>query len=429
MSFTTRFPFPIFSILIAGVLLAACIPAEVVEDKSEPVRPVKSLVVKSSATKFQRTYSAVVTPAQEVELSFRVSGRIIELPIRGGVNVKKGDIIAQLDKRDFEAEITRVESQIDQANAQLSALTSGARAEDIAALEAAVEAVQVRVDAANDQLGRSEKLLASGVVTKAKVETDTTNLRVAEAELEAKKQELIKGQSGARIEDVAAQEAAIKGLKSNLQSLNDNLSDATLRAPFDGVIAVRKVENFSNIQAKEAVATLQAISTPNLVFDVPASDIPTLARASLAKGEHLDSIVVLDSIPGREFAAEMSEFSTQADAATQTFRGRVSIQNPNADPILPGMVGSLIITVDLPDNSTLNVPLSAVASNADGSAFVWVITGGDNKLAKRAITTGEASGSTIAVTDGLIEGDVVVTAGLSALQENMVVKPITAVGE
>jgi len=73
--------------------------------------------------------------------------------------------------------------------------------------------------------------------------------------------------------------------------------------------------------------------------------------------------------------------------------------------------------------------LAAVASNADGSAFVWVITGGDNKLAKRAIITGEASGSMIAVTKGLEEGDIVATAGLSALQENMVVKPVTAVGE
>ncbi len=132
---------------------------------------------------------------------------------------------------------------------------------------------------------------------------------MAEAELEAKKQELIKGQSGARVEDVAAQEAAIKGLKSTLQSLNDTLSDATLRAPFDGIIATRNVENFSNIQAKEAIATLQAISTPNLVFDVPA-----LARVG---DNNIDLKVVLDSIPGREFIAERNEFSTQADAATQ----------------------------------------------------------------------------------------------------------------
>ncbi len=416
----------IVSIIATSILLSACSPTDEIASEKDTVtvRPVKTIVVKSNSTTFQRTYSAIVLPAQEVELSFRVSGRIVELPIRGGANVKKGDVIAQLDRRDFEAEVTRVQSQIEQAEAQLTALTSGARAEDIATLEAAVDAVQVRANAAKDQLGRSEKLLKRGVVTKAKVETDTTNLRVAEAELEAKKQELIKGKSGARVEDVAAQEAAIKGLKSTLKSLNDSLSDATLRAPFDGVIAVRKVENFSNIQAKEAVATLQTISTPNLMFDIPASDIPTLAGA-----KDIDLKVVLDSISDREFIAESSEFSTQADAATQTFRGRVSIKNPDADPILPGMVGSLIVTVEQADKSVLNVPISAVSSNADGSAFVWVVAKGDNKLAKRTISTGEASGSVIEVTKGLKEGDVVVTAGLSALQENMVVKPITAVGE
>jgi len=160
------------------------------------------------------------------------------------------------------------------------------------------------------------------------------------------------------------------------------------------------------------------------LFDVPASDVPTLAKA-----KNLTLKVKLDSIPGREFEAERSEFSTQADAATQTYRGRVSIHNPDADPILPGMTGELIVTVDLQKKPTLSVPLAAITSNSDGMPFAWVISGSDNKVSKRMIKTGEASGSSIAVVNGLKEGDIVATAGLSTLQENMVVKPIAQVGE
>ena len=413
------------AIATLGALLVGCNQTDETAEstKPDPIRPLKTVVVSTTVSIIQKTYSAQVLPAQEVELSFRVSGRLVELPIRGGANVKKGDVIAELDKRDFKAEITRLNSQLEQANAQKDALTSGARAEDVAALEAAVAAVEAQVKAARDQLDRSQKLFKRKIVAKAKVEGDQTNLRVAEAELEAKKQELIKGKAGARAEDVAAQEAAIKGLESNLQSLNDNLSDATLRAPFDGIIATRKVENFSNIQAKESIATLQALSTPNLIFDVPGPDV-----AVLAKIPELDLKVILDSIPGREFVAKRSEFSTQADSATQTYRGRVSIENPDAEPILPGMTGTLTVTAETNGATKLMVPLSALVSTADGSPFVWLVTPGANKITKRTVTTGTASGSSIEVNDGLAKGDVVAVAGLSALQEGMVVKPVSVIG-
>lgn len=411
--------------IAASLWLTSCTPTEDAQDqsKNQPVRPVKTIAVQPTVTKFERSYSAVVLSAQEVELSFRVSGQIVDLPIRSGQNIAKGDIVAQLDKRDFEAEITRLASQLEQAQAQLTVLTSGARAEDVAALEAGVRAVEAEVEAARDQLSRSERLFKRQVVAKAKVDQDRTALRVAQAELEAKKQELAKGTAGARAEEVAAQEAVIRGLESNLQSLKDSLADATLRAPFDGIIAVRKVENFTNVQAKEAIATLQALASPNLTFDIPAADVPKLAKAA-----SLNLSVVLDSLPGQPFKAERSEFSTQADSATQTYRGRVSIENPQSEPILPGMTGILTVAISEDQAAQLSVPLTAVASQADGKPFVWVVVEG-SKVVKREVTTGESSGDVITVADGLSNGDIVVVAGLSALQENMVVKPIAAIGE
>ncbi len=410
-------------LLICALSLMACNPSDEESAQQETVRPVKTVIVKSTVSRLERSYSAVVLPAREVELSFRVSGQIIDLPIRSGQNVKKGDVIAELDKRDFTAEITRLNSQLEQAEAQLAASKSGARVEDVAALEAAVNAVEAQVQAARDQLTRSKQLFERRVVAKAKVDQDTTALRVAEAELEAKKQELAKGTAGARAEEVTAQEAAIKGLRSNLQSLEDNLADATLRAPFDGIIAIRKVENFANVQAKEPVVTLQALASPNLTFDVPAADVPPFAKA-----EKLNLSVVLDSLPDQVFTAKRSEFSTQADAATQTYRGRVSIENPDNEPILPGMTGILTVAVDTERTGSLMLPLSALAAAADGQAFVWIVSK-DNTVKKQSVKVGPAEGESAAVEDGLSEGDKVVSAGLSSLQENMVVKPVEAVGE
>ena len=416
-------PFVSIFLIISSIALVACSSEEESDSQKEVIRPAKVHKVSMSESTLKRSYSAIVLPAQEVDLTFRVSGRIVELPIRSGQNVKKDDVIAVLDKRDFETEISRVNSQLEQARAQLKALTSGARVEDIAALEAAVRAAEAQVEAAQDQLTRSEDLFKRKVIAKANVDRDQTALRVSEADLEAKRQELAKGKAGARAEDVQAQEAAIRGLESNLKSLNDNREDATLRAPFDGMIAVRNVENFTNVQAKEPIAVLQALASPNLRFDVPAADVPAFAKAP-----SLGLTVVLDSLPDTEFTAKTSEFTPRADAATQTYRGRVSIENPTSEPILPGMTGILTVTAGGETTSEILIPVSALAANTDGSAFVWVVSN-DNKVSKRPVVTGDARANLVTIKEGLAEGELIVVAGLSALQDSQTIKPITIVGD
>ena len=410
--------------VLLGGLLAGCESSEGPAAGSRDARPVKVLVVRASPVEVRRDYPAVVLPAQEVELSFRVSGQIVELPVRGGTQVGEGDLVAQLDTRDFEAELARLESQLAQARAQLKVLTSGARAEDVAVLEAEVAAAQAEVDGAAADVERTRALVERQVIARAKLDDELTKLRVAEAALEARRQALIKGRAGAREEEVAAQQAVIDGLEQSAATARANLADTGLRAPFAGIIAKRLVENFANVQAKEPVAVLQKLDTLNLSFDVPGPDVVELAdRATLS------AVAVLDSLPGQEFAAELVEFATQADPATLTYRGRVAIRVPDGPLILPGMVGRIVATDTLDGLAEISVPLTALGSEADGTPFVWVVAETDNRVSRRIIRTGEVSGVAVAVLEGLNEGDVVVTAGVSALRESMRVRPVAAIGE
>lgn len=428
MSDAFRFSSSSLGSLIVGLLLVGCSPAEEqgAVSKITKVRPVKTLVVKSIAPIFERTYSATVLPSQETDVSFRVSGRIIELPFKNGVQVKKGDVIAQLDKRNFEANIVQIESKLLQSQEQMQELKSGSRAEDIAAFEAEVSAAQAEVLAANSQVARSRKLFKKKILAKVKLDQDVTSLRVAEARLVAKKQALIKGKTGAREVELAIQQAVIDGIQSQLDVAKNDLSDATLRAPFSGTITSRKVQNFSNIQAKDTVATLQNLKSLDAIFNVPASDVAKLA-AIVAVGE-LDLNITLESIPGRTFKATRNEFSTKADTATQTYRGRVTIEDLAGRVVLPGMTGVLIVSAKL-DTATIMLPLSSIASSAQGKPFIWIVDSVSSKTSQREITIGDASGANIVITKGLQEGEIVVTAGFSALQDGMVVKPITVIGE
>ncbi|MGD1883068.1 MAG: efflux RND transporter periplasmic adaptor subunit [Paracoccaceae bacterium] len=391
--------------------------------QSDVVRPAKVFTVKASSTDVQRTYPAIVLPSAEVELSFRVSGRVVELPVRGAMQVLEGDLIAALDPRDFETQVAQLESQIDQANAELSALRIGARAEEIIALEAAVASAQAQVDQARDQAERTRELAERGVAASARLEQDEASLRVAEANLQAQMEQLQIGRSGGRPEEIQAAEAAIRGLQAQLQVARNNLDYTTLEAPFEGVIARRDIENFSNVQAGQSVALLQALNIVHLSFDVPGPDVTRLT----ANGpEAITNKVVFDALPGQIFDSETVEFSVQADAATQTYRGRVAVAIPETAFILPGMVGRVIAST--PGNGQdLTIPITAVAAAADGASFVWVV-GENDSVSARAVTLGDLSGGHVIVTEGLETGEMIVSAGVSQIIDGMTIRPITQIG-
>ena len=370
-----------------------------------------------------RRYPGIVLPSQELELSFRISGTLVELPIRASQQVKSGDVIAQLDTRDLLSQAAQLQSSIDQAQAQLDALRSGARDQEIAALEAGIDAAQAQLDQAEERVERSRELAQRGTVAAATLDQDEASLRVAQADLRAREEELSLAREGARPEEIASAEAALRGLEAQLKTVEDSISDATLRAPFDGIIARRHVENFVNIQAGQAVALLQALRVIHVSFDVPAPDVTELTASGPGT---ITNKVRLDALPGQEFASETVEFSVQAASGTQTYRGRVAVDVPQDAVILPGMVGTVISSAPGPEPA-IYVPLTSVAAASDGSGKVWIVDAG-GVVYERAVRLGEVSGASVEVTEGLSPGETIVAAGIMALLPGMSVRPVTKIG-
>ena len=406
----------------AATTIGLLLPAAVFAQDQAP-RPAKVFTVEEASSVLTRQYPAIVLPSAEVELSFQVSGRVIELPIRAAVQVEAGDLIAGLDPRDFETQIAQLQSQIDQAEANLTALRTGARAEEVAALEAAVASAQAQVDQAQEQVERTRQLFERGVAAQAQLDNDEAALRVAEANLTAQEEQLEIGLAGGRPEEIEAAEAAIRGLEAQLQVAENSLDYASLEAPFAGIIARRDIDNFSNIQAGQSIALLQALSTVHLTFNVPAPDVTALSAGGQDK---IRNQVSFDALPGQIFDAETVEFSVQADASTQTYQGRVAVEVPPGSVILPGMVGRVIASADI--NATdIMIPLTAVAAKPNGDPFVWIV-GSDNVTAARDVELGAASGDKVAVISGLEAGELIVSAGVSHILDGMAVRPVTKIG-
>jgi len=409
---------------IGFLSLITALTASAVLAQDTTVRPAKVATVAQSDEIINRTYPAIVLPSREVVMSFKVSGQVIDLPLRAAAEVSAGDVLAQIDPRDFENQIAQLQSSRDQAVAQLDALRAGARPEEIVALQAAVDSAQAQVDQTREALDRAQELLDRGVSTRAQLETAQANARVAEANLRAQEEQLRIGEIGARAEDIAAAEAALRGIDAQIKVATDSLADATLTAPFDGIIARRDIENFTNVQAGQSIALLQGLDVVHLAFDIPGPDVTALTRNGT---DQISNTATFDALPGQVFEAEFVEFSVQADSATQTYRGRVAVTVPENAVILPGMSANVVSSTP-GSKAQLRAPLSAIAAGPDGSPFVWRVAD-SGAVSSQKVQLGDASGVSVVVTDGLSVGDVIIASGVSQILDGMTVRPITQVGD
>ncbi len=320
-----------------------------------PVKPVKLQQVQAGQAESSISLPGRVRAARRLELSFKVSGPLEQLPIDEGQIIKKGDLIAQILPRDFKTAINEAKAN-------------------------SLEAEQ--------QYQRYKELYSKRQVSKADFDRYRASRDVARA----------------RLED--AQNA---------------LKDTSLVAPFDGVIAKRYVENYEKVQEKQPIAYLQLIDQLEILVD-----IPELMMAQFRQSKNTSVAAEFDAVTGQVYPLIVKEFSTDADPATQTYQVVLTMKQPEEANILPGMTAKVTVTADENNNSnnSILIPAIAVQNDADNQSFVWLFDKQNNTVIKTPVTIGKLEGSqNVIITEGLKDGQQIVIAGISKLQEGMKVRP------
>ena len=123
---------------------------------AEVVRPVKTMVVTLGGDSRTRTFPGRVEAAKQVELTFQVAGLIVDLPVREGQKVAKGDVIAQLRQDDFKARLAALQGQLDRSRADLQSLLGGVRPEERMRLEAQLRSAEATLSNARSEFRMAE---------------------------------------------------------------------------------------------------------------------------------------------------------------------------------------------------------------------------------------------------------------------------------
>jgi len=192
------------------------------------------------------------------------------------------------------------------------------------------------------------------------------------------------------------------------------LDETLLKAPFDGVVGRKLVEDFGRVGANQTVLVVQNLQDLEVVIQVPD-------RVVLQSSGSPD---VYAEIPGlnQTFPLSLKFFSTEADPVTQTYQVVLGLDGKGDARILPGM-SARVFSDSSGMDAGVSVPLSAIVPNNQGQQFVWKLDA-DDRAQRAAVQAGQLSGDRAVVTSGLQPGDRIITAGVGSVHEGMKVRPL-----
>jgi HlyD family secretion protein len=190
---------------------------------------------------------------RQVNLGFKVAGRIQSLKVDEGDSIAEGQLLAQLEKVYFEDSIAQLAAQRDQAKANLAKMVAGNRPEDIAQAEAGVKEKEATLANAKITFDRADQLLRNSVGTRKAYDDAQAALREADARLNSAREALRLMRAGFRVEDIDAARAQLADREAALQVAQRQLADSDLIAPSQGVVLSRVREVGAIVAAGETV--------------------------------------------------------------------------------------------------------------------------------------------------------------------------------
>lgn len=349
--------------IIALLLVVSC--SKDVQQEEPPIRPVRYEKVFATGGSRIRTFSGTAQAGTESRISFKVPGFIERVPVRVGDSVEKGQLIAKMDASDYELQVQQAEASLAQAQA----------------LERNAKSVYDR--------------------TQALYESRTSSKQDLDA-------------ARAAHESATAQ---VKAIEKRLELASLQVSYTRLVAPTKGSIASVDVDENENVQAGQPIVVLTSGNLPEVQVSVPEVLISQISTGSKVA-------VNFNAIPEKTFDATVTEVGVSATTFATTFPVTVRLDKPNKE-IRPGMaaeVGFRFETAGTQEH--LVVPAVAVNEDLEGR-HVFVLEPIEDGMAitkRQDVKIGELTSEGLEILEGLQEGDLVVTAGVSKIVDGQKVK-------
>lgn len=341
--------------------LSACQPAE--EARAPQQRPVRVLVVEERAAGDEVSLTGTVQAQTEVNLAFRIDGRMVERGVNVGDVVTAGQVVAELDPENEQSSLQAARAGLSAAQGQL-------------------------VEARNN-FERFRQLASQGAVSQAEFEQRTQLFQTAQSQVDA--------------------------ARAQVDMAENRLRYTRLIADAPGSVTAVGAEPGEVVAAGRMIVQIAREDGRDAVFNVPAN---VKDRAP----QNPEITVALTMEPGVTAPGRVREVSPRADPVTGTWQVRVGLTDPPASMRLGATVTG---RMRIGGAGGIEIPALAL-TRADGAPAVWVVEPDKNTVAKRHVEVLRFDPAVALIGEGLAPGDRVVTAGVQALFPGQQVRVVGA---
>lgn len=276
----------------------------------------------------------------EVQVSFKVAGRVSARLVDEGAQVRQGELVARLEDAELSDALQSARADADAAAATLAELEAGSRREEVAQGEALLARAEAEADRLATDYGREQALYAREVVPKRELDAARAANDEARASVRERREALALLRKGARQERIDEARARLAGARARVSSAKERLGYATLLAPLTGVVLSKSVEPGEQVAAGTPVITLGDTGQCWLKGYLPETELGRVKLGQQAR-------VTTDSHPGKVYPGRVSFISSEAEftpKSVQTekervklvYRVKVTLDNPGME-LKPGM--------------------------------------------------------------------------------------------
>lgn len=289
--------------------------------------------------------------AREIDLAFQVGGRIARLLADEGDPVKAGQLVAELDVRDYQLALGNATAQMESARAALAVLQAGTRVQELRVAEAQLARAQADLDYARIEFKRVTDLVSRKLAPEDQLDQSRQRQNVALAGVEQARQTLALLREGPRREDIDRAAAELRARQAAVETAQQQLDYTRLSSPVDGVVSVRLAEAGEVVSPGKPVLRIAELGRPWVRTYLNEADLPRVRLGQPAE-------VRVDGLPGTvlngrlAFIAPDAEFTpktveTRALRVDLVYRVKIEVDNPDRALKL-GMPADVVLQVAPP---------------------------------------------------------------------------------
>ena len=353
--------FNLLALCLCAVMVAGC--EKETPEAPDVVRPVRILTISSLQGGEVFRYRGEIRGAQNADLAFEVSGRLVELPAEEGDKVTEGELLAKLDPADYQS---------------------------------ALNAARAEYNSAKATFERNEKVFDRGLISAQDMDLRRRQFKVEQAQL-------------------ASAKKAVKD--TELHAPFSGRVGRTYVDNFNNVLAKQPILLLQDLTLLEVV-----VDVPEQDWRYDKMGLTRAQQTIRAKPG-----VSLSTFPDRSFAAEVTEVASAADPVTRTFAAHARFEPPDDLAILPGMSATVTITVPSGIEGMaqlVQIPANAIVGGDDGLSYVWKVDAENMTVHLAPVRAGKLLGSQIGIVEGLAAGDRIAVSGILHLAEGMKIREL-----